>query len=153
MGNSTIPKWLAVQHVMKERKISILCIQETHLTQEHKMQIESLYSRRLQAINSCDSFCPSNSTGVASVLNKKIINTTDTKITEIVPGKALVMSIKWHNNEHITILNIYTLNKPTKHPEFWDLISTTWLEKDLPHLDFMVGDFNLTEDALDRVPV
>lgn len=152
LGNSTISKWSTVQNVMREKKIGILCVQETHLTQEHEMQIESLYSRRLKVINSRDPFRPGNSAGVAFILNKEIINTTETEITEIIPGRALVMSIKWHNNERITILNTYAPNNPTKHPEFWNLISTTWLAKDLPRLDFMIGDFNLTEDALDRAP-
>ncbi|KAG2069426.1 hypothetical protein BDR04DRAFT_1128848 [Suillus decipiens] len=137
---------------MREKKIGILCIQESHLTHKHEAQIEVLYSRRLKVFNSRDPFHPGNSAGVAFVINKEMINTTDAEITKIVLGRALAMSIKWHNDKCITILNIYALNDLTKHPDFWDLISKTWLEKDLPQADFVLGDFNLTEEALDRAP-
>jgi hypothetical protein len=75
------------------KKIGILCLQETHLMNEHETQIESLYSRRLKVLNSGDPFCPGNSAGVAFVLNKEIINTTNAEITEIIPGR--VIAIQW----------------------------------------------------------
>jgi hypothetical protein len=124
LGNSTISKWSAIQHIMR-KKIGVLCLQEMHLMNEHETQIESLYSRRLRVLNSGDPFRPGNSAGVAFVLNKEIINTTNAEITEIIPGRVIAINITWHNNKHITILNIYAPNDLTKHPNFWDMISVT----------------------------
>jgi exonuclease III len=138
---------------MRKKIIGVLCLQEMHLTNEHETQIEFLYLRRLKVFNSCHPFCPGNSAGVAFVLNKEMINTMNAEITEIIPGRAITINITWHNNKHITILNIYAPNNLSKHLNFWDVISKPWLEKDLPQPDFMLGDFNLTEDALDRAPV
>ena len=41
---------------------------------------------------------------------------------------------------------------PTKHPHFWSSLTDQWESLRLPHPDFLVGDFNLTEDLLDRSP-
>lgn len=152
LGNSAISKWSSVQHVMRAKKIGILCIQESHLTNEHEAQIEALYSRRIKVINSKDPFRPGNSAGVAFVLNKELLDTTNIETTEIIPGRALTIKIKRNNNSYLTLLNIYAPNNLTKHPEFWDLISKTWQDKNLPQPDLMLGDFNLTEDSLDRAP-
>ncbi|KAG2739444.1 hypothetical protein P692DRAFT_20681500, partial [Suillus brevipes Sb2] len=37
-------------------------------------------------------------------------------------------------------------------PGFLGKIDEKWQENNLPHPDFMLGDFNLTEDPLDRAP-
>ncbi|KAG1737363.1 Endonuclease/exonuclease/phosphatase, partial [Suillus occidentalis] len=152
LGHSNISKWSVVQHVMREKKIGILCLQETHLDNTHETQIENLYSRRLKIINSKDPTRPGSSAGVAFVINRELTNTENIKTLEIIPGRALALKIKWHNNETLTILNIYAPNNITQHPDFWKKINTRWQENNLPHPDFMLGDFNLTEDPLDRAP-
>lgn len=94
LGSNDISKWTAIHHVMREKKIGILSIQETHLLPEHEMQIEALYSKRLKVINSADPFRPGNSAGVAFVINKEILNIDDLETTEIIPGRALALRIK-----------------------------------------------------------
>ncbi|KAG0694783.1 Endonuclease/exonuclease/phosphatase [Suillus ampliporus] len=102
---------------MREEKIGILCLQETHLSDEHERQIESLFSRRLLVLNSQDPSRPGSSAGVAFVLNKEMIN---------------ISNIKWLR--------------------FWDIVRTKWQQERLGTLDMMMGDFNITEDPLDRAP-
>jgi exonuclease III len=61
-----------------------------------------------------------------------------------------MIQIDWLESCMTSILNIYTLNKRNAHPEFWAKITT---EKHLHHLptpDFTLGDFNVTEEALDQ---
>jgi hypothetical protein len=69
LDHSAISKWSVIHRVMREKKIGILCLQETHLTEEHETQINTLYSRRLRVINSKDRERPGTSAGVAFVLN------------------------------------------------------------------------------------
>jgi exonuclease III len=152
LGNGEISKWSTIQHVMQEKKIGILGIQETHLLPEHETQIDALYSQRLKIINSRDPHCPGNSVGVAFIINKEIFNPEDLTTTEIIPGRVLVIRTKWHNNTNLTIANIYAPNTHSQHEEFWNLIMRTWQEKRLLNPDFIMGDFNITEDALDRAP-
>ncbi|KAG1844914.1 hypothetical protein C8R48DRAFT_750812 [Suillus tomentosus] len=107
--------------------IGILCVQETHLLPEHEAQIETLYSKRIKVLNSRDPLCPGNLAGIAFVINKQIFDPNDLKTTEIIPGRALALRIKWHNE-------------------------ILWQGKNIPNPDFLMGDFNITEDALDRAP-
>ncbi|KAG1870925.1 Endonuclease/exonuclease/phosphatase [Suillus tomentosus] len=137
---------------MREKKIGILCLQETHLTQEHENQINALYSRRLKILNSRDEERPSTSAGVAFILNRELTNTDNIELKEIIPGRALALKTQWHNNDELNILNVYAPNDPTKHSDFWKQITDAWTERDARRLDIMLGDFNLTEDPLDRAP-
>ncbi|KAG2738875.1 DNase I-like protein, partial [Suillus brevipes Sb2] len=137
---------------MREKKIGILCLQETHLDNQHETQIDTLYARRMKVINSKDPTRPSTSAGVAFVINRELTNTDNIETFELIPGRALVLKIKWHSNETLTILNIYAPNNLTQHPDFWERINAKWQEHNLPHPDFMLGDFNVTEDPLDRAP-
>ncbi|KAG1813449.1 hypothetical protein EV424DRAFT_1473460 [Suillus variegatus] len=73
---------------------------------------------------------PGNSAGIAFVLNKELTNASSATMEVLIPGRAAILSINWHNNETIKILNV-THTGP---------------------LDFMLGDFNLTENPIDWAP-
>ncbi|KAG1840413.1 Endonuclease/exonuclease/phosphatase [Suillus tomentosus] len=116
------------------------------------MQMENLYTRRLTVLNSSDQTRPGSSAGITFLLNKEITNTSSTKMREVIPGRAAILSIKWHNNKTINILNIYAPNNLNEHKTFWEKIRDKWPRLNLSTLDFMMGDFNLTEDPIDRAP-
>ncbi|KAG2752631.1 DNase I-like protein, partial [Suillus brevipes Sb2] len=137
---------------MRDQKLGILCVQETHLCPDHQLQIENIYSRRLTVLNSSDPERPGSSAGIAFVLNKEVIDTSNAQIKVLVPGRAAVLSVKWHNNKTITILNIYAPNNANEHKTFWESIKENWANTNINTLDFMMGDFNLTEDPIDRAP-
>ncbi|KAG1877871.1 hypothetical protein DFJ58DRAFT_645327, partial [Suillus subalutaceus] len=142
LGNSNISKWTTIQHIMREKKIGILCVQEAHLLPEHETQIDTLYTRRLKVVNSRDPHQPGNSAGVAIIINKEIVNPNELTITEITPGRVLVIKINGTMKKDLTIANIYAPNNHTQHAEFWNKIADTWQEKRLPNPDFVMGDFN-----------
>jgi hypothetical protein len=137
---------------MRDQKIGILCIQESHLCPEHMTQIDNLYARRLKVMNSSDPDHPGSSAGIAFVLNKEIMNTENATLQVIIPGRAAILSINWHNDKKLKILNVYTLNNLNKHKTFWDKIKTEWQCLNLESPDLMLRDFNLTEDLIDRAP-
>jgi hypothetical protein len=137
---------------MSDQKIGILCIQESHLCPEHMTQIDNLYTQRLKVMNSSDPDRPSSSARIAFVLNKEIMNTKNTTLPVIIPGQAAILSINWHNNKKLKILNIYAPNNLSKHKTFWDKIRTEWQRLNLEIPDLMLGDFNLTEDPIDHAP-
>ncbi|EPQ51600.1 hypothetical protein GLOTRDRAFT_27271, partial [Gloeophyllum trabeum ATCC 11539] len=78
--------------------------------------------------------------------------TSNVSVKEIVPGRALLLTTTWHASDTISILNIYAPNDYGTQRDFWQSIQNRWETEDLPHLDFMVGDFNLVEDPIDRSP-
>lgn len=70
----------------------------------------------------------------------------------LIPGRATTLSVKWHDNKTINILNIYAPNNPNEHRTFWEKVKTEWSRLNDRTLDFMMGDFNITEDPIDRAP-
>ncbi|KAG2352996.1 hypothetical protein BDR07DRAFT_1182062, partial [Suillus spraguei] len=55
-------------------------------------------------------------------------------------------------NKIIKILNVHAPNNPNEHPNFWNKIKTEWLRLSPSALDFMMGDFNLTQDPIYQAP-
>ncbi|KAG1766589.1 Endonuclease/exonuclease/phosphatase [Suillus occidentalis] len=149
---SPISKWTAVNQTMRNRKLGILCIQETHLNQDHLSQVVNLFSRRLAIFNTSDPTRPGSSAGIAFVLNKELVDASKAEMNIIIPGRAAVLTLKWHNEKIIKILNIYTPNNPSEHQAFWLKIGSEWSKLNIGKPDFMVGDFNITEDPIDQAP-
>lgn len=152
IGTSPISKWTAINRMMRDQKIGILCLQETHLNPENLTQIENLYTRRLTVLSSSDPRCPGSAVGVAFVLNNKITNSSNAKVQVLIPGRVIALSVKWHDNKLINILNIYAPNNPSEHKSFWKKVESKWSRLNTRTPDFIIGDFNLTEDLIDCAP-
>ncbi|EPQ53495.1 DNase I-like protein, partial [Gloeophyllum trabeum ATCC 11539] len=71
---------------------------------------------------------------------------------EIIPGRALSLTTTWHNSETFTIINVYAPNDYSQHPTFWENITLGIRTLSIPLPDFMVGDFNVVEELVDRSP-
>ncbi|KAA1469621.1 DNase I-like protein, partial [Dentipellis sp. KUC8613] len=153
LGWSSTSKWAEIQYTMKHNTIAILALQETHLDQPHINEINTLYSKRLRVFSTADPTRPATSSSVAFVLNKSLLNTSLCTTAVLIPGRALFLSLKWHNHESLHFLNVYAPVETPQQPDFWNCLVEKWAALHLPKPDFLLGDFNLTEDALDRAPV
>jgi ribonuclease HI/exonuclease III len=144
-------KWTEVHNMMKVKRLGILALQETHLCADDMRTINDLYTRRLEVVASKDPDRETQSAGVAFVLNKDVIETDDIEVTEIIPGRALLLSINWRKGQRTSILNVYAPNTKREQVTFYDALQAAW-SNGRRKPDFMVGDFNLVEDAIDRAP-
>ena len=63
-----------------------------------------------------------------------------------------MIEIKWLETEKTTLLNIYAPNNRSTHLPFWKKIEEERTLKRLTQPDFTLGDFNVTEDPIDRAP-
>ena len=138
--------------MLRKKKIGILALQESHLTDELADQIGSLFAKRIQLLNSSDLNNPTASAGIAFVLNKELVDIKWTKISTLIPGRAALLTISWQHDEPIHIINIYAPSNLSDHPAFWKQLEERWRELNLPTPHFTVGDFNVTEDSIDRAP-
>ncbi|PBK73881.1 DNase I-like protein [Armillaria solidipes] len=138
---------------MKKRQISLLTLQETHLSEEYTRDVRTLYGRRLSIhFSSCEEN-PTGKSGVAVVLNKDLVKTDGVESIELIPGRAMLIRAQWHGDAIFTWLAIYAPNKETENKEMWETLTQMWDDRKLPKPDGMSGDFNFVEDALDRLPV
>lgn len=62
-------KWHHVNQVIRDKKIGILLVQESHLMEERKVQIETLFGKRMKIFTTIDPVNPAGQGGVAVVLN------------------------------------------------------------------------------------
>ncbi|KAG1722167.1 uncharacterized protein EDB91DRAFT_1240241 [Suillus paluster] len=103
-------------------------------------------------LNTNDPTRPGNSAGVAFVLNKELTNTASAKMKTLIPGHAATLSLKWHNNENINILNVYAPNNTSEHPSFWEKVKTEWQRCDIGQIDLMAAPTHLdNERAIDAL--
>lgn len=123
-------KWLHINQLVKEHRIGVLAIQEAHLTHDHVNHLNTLFGKRLQIFFSQGP--NENAQGVAIVINKELTNTKGIKQQEIVPGRAMLITIPWHTTLTLTILNIYAPNVHSENQSFWETLERKWEELNLP---------------------
>lgn len=151
-GTNSLSKWKEIPHLLEEHQIAILAIQETHLNNNDMLTLERQYGKKIVIYNSSDPLRPHASAGVAFVLNRKIANIHNLVITEVIPGRVIHIQTKWHGIEEMSIINIYNYNDPTKQTALYMDVLRKMNELHIPKPDFIMGDFNTVEDALDRSP-
>ncbi|KAI0312818.1 Endonuclease/exonuclease/phosphatase, partial [Amylostereum chailletii] len=134
-------KWQGLNKVIRERHIGILALQETHLTEPDVESLTRMYPN-IRVFSSRNETHP-NREGVAFVINRQMTHADGVTLTEIIPGRAILLRIPWHGSMILQVLNIYAPNSPADNTNFWNT---------LPRPDIVLGDFNLVEDAIDRIP-
>jgi exonuclease III len=63
-----------------------------------------------------------------------------------------MLKLKWLEACETSILNIYVPTNRAEQEPFWNEVEATRREKCLTHPQIVLGDFNITEDKIDRVP-
>ena len=91
---------------MQEKRIAILAIQETHLSEARVNLLNSQFNRRLKIWNSTDSINPNNGKGIAIILNKQLTSWKEAVIKDIILRRALLMSLPWHRNSIVNVLAV-----------------------------------------------
>ena len=74
------------------------------------------------------------------------------KTYELIKGKAIAMKLTWKNDEETMLVNVYPQQERRDHQGFWEKVSTELSKHDMPRPDFVLGDFNVTEESIDRFP-
>jgi exonuclease III len=65
---ATAEKWQQINRVMKEGKISVLAVQETHLSDDRTKELNAQFAGRMKIYSSCEDQV-TNVRGVAIVLD------------------------------------------------------------------------------------
>jgi exonuclease III len=142
-----------VNQTLNNHKIAILALQETHLDEQTADQIRSCFDKKMNILYSANPNNPRATAGVAFVINKACIAPMSICTMELLPGRALYIEINWLDNGSTTLLNIYTPNNKTLHPDFWDKVHDKRRAHGLRIPNFFLGDFNITEDPIDWAPM
>ncbi|KAI0331329.1 DNase I-like protein [Cubamyces sp. BRFM 1775] len=150
MGNTTPEgKWLQINQLLREKRIAVLALQETHLNEERVVALNNLFSEVMEVVYSPD---PSNETGargVAYAINKRFVKQPEYHLETVVPGRAILLDLKWSGTRRLKILNVYGPNQPRLNAEFWKDLSARPFTRGV---DLLLGDFNVVEAPWDRIP-
>ncbi|KAI0677755.1 Endonuclease/exonuclease/phosphatase, partial [Trametes maxima] len=141
-------KWMLVNQVIREKKIAIMALQETHLDRKRAEAIEEIFGRHVKVLYSGDTQNETGARGVAFAINLRIMKEATPQIKEVIPGRAAILEIEWSCERTLRILNVYGPNATTENAAFWDTLKN----KNLGRMDIMMGDFNIVEEAVDRLP-
>ncbi|KAL1745473.1 Endonuclease/exonuclease/phosphatase, partial [Schizophyllum fasciatum] len=149
-------KWSGINRLMVEKRIAVLMLQETHLTEESKLRVEAMFSQKLRIFYTSDPAHPTRRNGVAIVLNKRLISAEEARETVIVPGHALHLSVQWQPGEHKDFLAVYapTSAGATARKNFFKEVAEFYgARPNMRKPCLMGGDFNCIEDEVDRLPM
>ncbi|KAH9855561.1 Endonuclease/exonuclease/phosphatase [Lenzites betulinus] len=149
-------KWGTMYKTMKQNAVGILLLQETHLTPERCSDVKRMFKGRLKILFSPHREAPTRKEGVAIVLNKSQVNTEGASMTEVVPGRAMQVTVITRGEEPLHTLCIYapTSDGVDERREFFREVRRFYEARPaLPCPHLMAGDFNNVEDSLDRLPV
>ncbi|KIJ25054.1 hypothetical protein M422DRAFT_274045 [Sphaerobolus stellatus SS14] len=150
-SSTTRDKWGHLWQIMRQNQIGVLTIQESHISAAELLRLEDTFSGRLQILSSIDNENP-NSKEVAFLLNKQLTAWKEAQGIEIIPGRALLLCLPWHNDKTLNILNIYAPNASTENQTFWTDLLRKWQADGLPTIHMLLGDFNVVEDSIYRLP-
>lgn len=112
-------KWVNINQIIRDQRIGILALQETHLSKDNETILNSTPGLRIQVTSSIDP-AQTNAKGVAIVMNKNLVNTSGMKVHELVPGRALLVIVPWRKSDTLKVLAIYAPNDPQNNQFFWD---------------------------------
>ncbi|KAI9061397.1 DNase I-like protein, partial [Trametes sanguinea] len=148
-------KWLSVGTIMRSHRLAIMAVQEAHLSAERTELLNKLYASTLTVVSSPHPDAPTTSGGIAVVLSKRHIGGRPLKTYTVVPGRAVLIEYPWSTTRILSVLAVYAPNEAAANATFWNNIRTYLAGNDTrPRRapDVMLGDFNMVEDALDRLP-
>jgi len=74
-------------------------------------------------------------------------------LAELIKGRALTIKLNWNNQGEIKLVNVYIPNQRSEHTFFWNSVHLHLLQENYGNPDFVLGDFNVTEDPIDRIPL
>ncbi|KAJ3971322.1 hypothetical protein EV361DRAFT_800304, partial [Lentinula raphanica] len=145
-------KWGGIDAMIRTRKIGILVIGEAHLDSPRRDAIEEKYPDLKIFFTKLDR--TANAAGAAIALNRKLTNTAGIQTYEIVAGHALLLEMVYHQDHKLSILAIYAPNiDTTTNTAFWNNIRDFFTQHpNIRKPDLMLGDFNMVEEPLDRLP-
>ncbi|KAF5318883.1 hypothetical protein D9758_019008 [Tetrapyrgos nigripes] len=127
------------------------------MDERRRQKVQDKFSKRLVIRCSANPDSPRAKGGVAVVLNKDLVDSRIINETEIIPGRALLISMHWHKNRNLKILVVYAPNVSgsdgTENKEFWEKLQVYFERNPSKRPDIMAGDMNVVEaGVIDRFP-
>ncbi|KAI9068533.1 DNase I-like protein, partial [Trametes sanguinea] len=144
-------RWFLMSRIMRDHRLDILALQEAHLTNDRVTSLNEFLRPDFTVLHSQDPDSPAAACGVAFVINMRRLQEVP-RVIELIPGRALLLQYSWSPSRTLTVLTIYAPNIASDNAEFWNAIRDKCQQHRL-HVDVVLGDFNVVDDTIDRLPI
>ncbi|OJT13721.1 Transposon TX1 uncharacterized 149 kDa protein [Trametes pubescens] len=141
-------RWMLVNQLMRDEKIGVLALQETHLNEDRVSVLNDLFGRHMHVLYSALPDRATGACGVAFAINKRFVDPEKCVLKVVVEGRAISLTLPWATDRVLRMLNVYGPNVPAQNADFW----TTIRQANVGVVDMLLGDFNVVEDGMDRIP-
>ncbi len=123
-GSGSQDKWMLLNQLMRQERIAILALQETHYMVEQAERLNRLFDGLMRVYVSPDPTSPSAARGVAFAVNLRIMR-DDSVVTQVcVPGRAMTLSLRRRRGSRLAVLNAYAPNVMSESVAFWNQLCT-----------------------------
>ena len=151
-GSKTDDKWGAINNIMKQRKIAVLAIQESHPSEETQRTIQRRFQNSLQIYHSADPDEPGTRNGVSFAVNKRLVKIENIEPQTVMEGRAMSIEVPWNGEDTLRIMNVYAPAKNNEKAAFWEQLLQNLETEEKPEPDVVMGDFNIVENPeIDRL--
>ncbi|OJT13066.1 LINE-1 retrotransposable element ORF2 protein, partial [Trametes pubescens] len=147
VGGGSSDRWMLINQLIRDEKIGVLALQETHLNSDRVEALNMLFGRNMRVFHSELRENATGACGVAFAVNKRFVNADKCVVREVKDGRALMITFPWSTGRTLSVLNVYGPNAVAQNAAFWKELE----EGGLRSVDMMLGDFNVVEDAIDRI--
>ncbi len=152
-GNgATGDKWLRINQLLRDEKIAVIALQETHLTDERRENLNELFKASMRIYGSADPVNATGARGVAFAVNLRIVAEEDMTMKTVIPGRACTLNFRWTGERVMRILNVYAPNNHAENEAFWTMAGEKVRDMSGRNPEIVLGDFNLVADSRDRLP-
>ncbi|KAI0659859.1 Endonuclease/exonuclease/phosphatase, partial [Cubamyces menziesii] len=144
-------KWMRINQILRENRIAVLALQETHLNDTQAAAVNALFGEYLHVFHSPYPQNETGACGVAFVINRRILKNMDCTLDILVPGRAIALTLQWPMEKRVRLANVYAPNDTAANASFWEQLRAM-REMGNPIIDVLMGDYNIVEDPIDRLP-
>ncbi|KAI0720986.1 Endonuclease/exonuclease/phosphatase, partial [Cerioporus squamosus] len=145
-------KWHLLNQLMRQRRLAVLALQETHYSVQQAEELNTLFAGLLRVFVSPDPDSPGAARGIAFAVNLRVVRDELVSFKEYVPGRAAALTLTRRRGSRVRMLNVYAPNDMNANMLFWDNLRVRRSSRDLCAQDVLLGDFNVVTNSVDRAP-
>ncbi|KAI0653671.1 Endonuclease/exonuclease/phosphatase, partial [Cubamyces menziesii] len=143
---------MRINQILRENQIAVLAVQEAHLSNDRAATLNTLFGEYMSVFPSAYPENETGACGVAFAINRRILKNANCQPTEIIPGRVLMLDLNWPEEQPLRIVNVYGPNVARENAALWDTLRTDRLGAGNRQVDVLLGDFNIVDDPIDRLP-
>ncbi|KAF9025575.1 DNase I-like protein, partial [Hymenopellis radicata] len=142
-----------IPNMMRNRRIGMLALQETHYTEDYVAEVTARFGDTIHIEYSRPvGRRASRAEGVALVFYKPTTNVLGLEKREVIPGRSMIVASQWHGEDVLKTMVGYAPNAAKENKEFWQTNEKFIDEYPEWTPDAVCIDANLVPEAIDRLP-